>query len=130
MTRATYNYKNGRAYRYESVPIKFVKQAPCGEQETIKFANGIPVLANNIVYDGMAEKCLRGLHIKIAEASISRLKGFIIECHDIEFKCISQKANKPTKNKVQKCLKRMRDGKCPYKIAKQLFTNIPNKKSR
>ena len=129
MSRSTYLYKNGRYYRYKPLPIKFIKNAHCPEQEIVTFSAGNPIYVNNLISDYKARECLVHLYIKY-ETDFANPLGFTIECDDIKFKCMSPNAQKPTENKIQKCLQRMQDGKCPYKIARQIFTNIPNKKSR
>jgi hypothetical protein len=107
----------------------FVKRAPVAEQETVKFANGTPVHVNNIVPDYRVRECLSHLSIVYKTENYNML-GFVLECDDINFKCMSPNAKHPTQNQIQSCLKNMQKGKCPYKIARQIFTNIPNKKSR
>lgn len=129
MSRSAYFCKNGRCYKYKPLPIKFITNAHCPEQEMVRFSTGNPVYVNNIVPDCKARECLVHLYIKYEAEFVTPL-GFTIECDDIEFKCMSPNADKPTKNKIQACLKNMQKGKCPYKLARQIFTNIPNKKSR
>lgn len=95
--------------------------------KTVKHKNGNDVNVTNIVWDYKACECLTHMHLQKPNYFEDT---FFILCDDIKFKCMSPNAQKPTENKIQKCLQHMQDGKCPYKIARQIFTNIPNKKSR
>ncbi|MBO4700879.1 MAG: hypothetical protein J5620_03995 [Alphaproteobacteria bacterium] len=95
--------------------------------KTVKHKNGNDVNVTNIVWDYKACECLTHMHLQKPNYFEDT---FFIHCDDIKFKCMSPNAQKPTENKIQKCLQNMQDGKCPYKIARQIFTNIPNKKSR
>ena len=109
-------------------PILFVTPQiswnPRHEEEWVTFADGTQVHTNHIKQDYRARMCLRNLQIENSGDKI------IITCDDINFECMSPKAKKPTENKIQACLERMRDGKCPYKLARYLYTNIPSKKPR
>ena len=134
MTRKTYIYRQGH-YWDRPIPIDFVKNhqpttnnpwSSDGEEERIAFADGTPVRINHVIRDRRACECLLHLQVQVMDFG----HRIVMDCDDIKFKCMSPNAQKTAKHKIQACLKRMRDGKCPYKIARQIFTNIPNKKSR
>ena len=113
------------------IPVQFaIRQCswdPRGETEWVKFANGTPVRTNHITYDYRASACLLNLQSQFMDFG----HYVCIACDNITFDCMSAKANKPTENKIQTCLKRMQAGKCPYnKISRYLFPNIPPKKHR
>ena len=117
-------YKHRIMYNvHKPIPVQFaIRQCswnPRCENEWIKFADGTPVRTNNIPRDYKASACL--LHLQIQTMDFGH--NFCIACDDITFECMSAKTKKPTENKIQECLKRMQNGKCPYKIAKSLFTN-------
>ena len=107
-------------------PVFFVYTLPArgltAAKQQVKLANGAPVHVNNQTWNKSAGECLWGLQIRICTDKI------LIEFIAIDFKCMSLK-NAPTDRaaQVQKCLQRMQDGKCPYKLARQLFTGIKNK---
>lgn len=93
---------------------------PRVEYEEVKHANGKPVRVNNLNWKHYsAGACLVNLKIQKNDSN------FLISCDDITFDCIPQDANKPTENKIHKCLERMRKGKCPHhKLARALYTNL------
>ena len=134
MTRYMNRIYNGDIF--EPVPVEFainqISWNPYHEEAFVTFADGTPVRTNHIIYDYPASMCLRNLRIKgSGDLRMKRLDNMIIvSCDNIEFECMSPKAEKPTEHKIQACLERMRDGKCPYKLARYLYTNIPSKKPR
>jgi hypothetical protein len=134
MTRYKYKVMNNT----ETVPvilaIPMQSWNPYHETEFVKLPNGNPVRTNHIIHDYRASVCLRNLltkRIKQVNPEQPEQEYILITCDDIKFDCMSEKAKKPTENKIQTCLKRMQAGKCPYnKIAGYLFTNLPPKKHR
>ncbi len=112
------------------IPVQFaIRQCswdPRGETEWVKSANGAPVRTNHIIWDYKASACLLHLQMQIMDFG----HYICIACDDITFECMSEHTKKPTENKIQKCLERMQAGKCPYKISRYLFPNIPLKKHR
>ena len=125
-------------YRYKIInlmgnpkPVFFVHSRPVSWNpipatvQQVTLADGTPVRVNNQTWDYGACKCLGGLQIRLTKFE----HEITIDFQDIRFKCMSPNAKKPTEHKaqIQKCLQRMRDGKCPYKLARQLYTGIKQK---
>ena len=108
----------------ESMPVFFVHSRPSSWNSCpatvhqVTLADGTPVKVNNLQWDYRAALCLRGLQIRVMDSEIN------VDFYNIDFKCMSPHAKKPTDRmaQIQKCLERMRDHKCPYRLARGIYT--------
>lgn len=126
-------YRHSIMYKIRKpIPVFFIHTRPESPYSTqhvvqqVTHANGNPVRINYRPWDPRARECLCGLQIQIMDFG----HEIDIDFYKIRFKCMSPNAPKPIDRgeQIQKCLKRMRDSKCPYGLASQLFTGIKNKK--